>query len=354
MERRDPAAPLPALRLLLLALAVLAVSAASLAADARLNAAGVLAAVALMAALARLDGASPERLLPRAAFRPGTPLGATYAAMALLVAGTTTIVFVPLLLQELHGLPPLAAGYLTVVEALGWTGAALATSAAGPKGARRVIAAGPAVMLAGLLGLAWSMPGGGGGLAPIALWLALVGAGVGMGWAHLASHALAVAPEGERDLAASSISTVQLLATAFGSALAGMVANLAGLSDPGSAGGTPNAARWLFAVFTAAPALAGAAVATTWCARPSSRKGPKDGAMDFERARASSRPPPPPACGGAGRLAVCPPPRPRSDPMPPHALFEAHLDVRDLDRSIAFYRDVVGLEPAYMLKERDV
>jgi hypothetical protein len=115
--------------------------------------------------------------------------------MASLVAGTTTIVFVPLLLQELHGLPPLAAGYLTVVEALGWTGAALATSAAGPKGARRAIAAGPAVMLAGLLGLAWSMPGGG-GHAPIALWLALVGAGVGMGWAHLASHALAVAPEG--------------------------------------------------------------------------------------------------------------------------------------------------------------
>jgi MFS family permease len=267
VERRDPAASLPALRLLLLALAVLAVSTASLAADARLNAAEVLAAVAFMAALARLDGSSPDRLLPRAAFRPNTPLGATYAAMALLVAGTTTIVFVPLLLQELHGLPPLAAGYMTVVEALGWTGAALATSAAGPKGARRVIAAGPAVMLAGLLGLAWSMPGGGGGLAPIALCLALVGAGVGMGWAHLASHALAVAPERGRDLAASSISTVQLLATAFGSALAGMVANLAGLSDPGSDGGTPNAARWLFAVFTAAPALAGAAVATV-LARP--------------------------------------------------------------------------------------
>jgi hypothetical protein len=46
-----------------------------------------------------------------------------------------------------------------------------------------------------------------------------------------------------------------------------MVANLAGLSDPGSDGGPPNAARWLFAVFAAAPALAGAAVATV-LARP--------------------------------------------------------------------------------------
>ena len=200
-------------------------------------------------------------------FRPSTPLGATYAAMALLVAGTTTIIFVPFLLQELHGLSPLAAGYLTVVEALGWTGAALATSAAGPKGARRVIAAGPAVMLAGLAGLSWSMPDGGASLPVLALWLAMVGAGVGMGWAHLASRVLAVAPEGERDLAASSISTVQLLATAFGSALAGVVANLAGLSAPGTDGGAANAARWLFAAFAAAPALAGVAVATV-LARP--------------------------------------------------------------------------------------
>jgi MFS family permease len=261
VEHQSRGATLPALRLLLLALAVLAVSAASLAQDLRLNALGLVAGALLMAALARLDGASPERLLPRAAFRPSTPLGATYAAMALLVAGTTTIIFVPLLLQALHGLSPLAAGYLTVVEALGWTGAALATSAAGRATARRVIAAGPAVMLAGLLGLAWSMPGDG-GLARIGFWLVLVGAGIGMGWAHLASHALAVAPPGERDLAASSISTVQLLATAFGSALAGMVANLSGLSDPGSAAGTANAARWLFALFAAAPALAGAAVVT--------------------------------------------------------------------------------------------
>ncbi len=39
---------------------------------------------------------------------------------------------------------------------------------------------------------------------------------------------------------------------------------------------------------------------------------------------------------------------------PPHALFETHLDVRDLERSVAFYRDVVGLEFAYALEERRV
>src|SRR3954452_5547247 len=33
-------------------------------------------------------------------------------------------------------------------------------------------------------------------------------------------------------------------------------------------------------------------------------------------------------------------------------LFEAHLTVRDLDRSVAFYRDAVGLELALQLPER--
>lgn len=37
-----------------------------------------------------------------------------------------------------------------------------------------------------------------------------------------------------------------------------------------------------------------------------------------------------------------------------HGLFETHLTVRDLTTSIAFYRDVVGLEPAYFLPERRV
>jgi catechol 2,3-dioxygenase-like lactoylglutathione lyase family enzyme len=35
-------------------------------------------------------------------------------------------------------------------------------------------------------------------------------------------------------------------------------------------------------------------------------------------------------------------------------LFEAHLNVQSLDRSLPFYRDVVGLEVAYELPERRV
>ena len=42
-----------------------------------------------------------------------------------------------------------------------------------------------------------------------------------------------------------------------------------------------------------------------------------------------------------------------SEPVPVTGLFEAHLTVADLDRSVAFYRDVVGLTVALELQERD-
>ncbi len=38
--------------------------------------------------------------------------------------------------------------------------------------------------------------------------------------------------------------------------------------------------------------------------------------------------------------------------IPLHGLFESHLIVSDLDRSIAFYRDVVGLEIAHVVRDR--
>jgi lactoylglutathione lyase len=40
--------------------------------------------------------------------------------------------------------------------------------------------------------------------------------------------------------------------------------------------------------------------------------------------------------------------------VPINGLFEAHLTVSDLDRSVAFYRDVVGLELAHIIPSRHV
>jgi FtsH-binding integral membrane protein len=73
---------------------------------------------------------------------------------------------------------------------------------------------------------------------------------------HLMAKILSSAPADEGNLAAYSLTTVQLFATAIGAALAGMVTSLAGLADPGGLPGAANAAQWLFICFAAAPLLA--------------------------------------------------------------------------------------------------
>ena len=62
--------------------------------------------------------------------------------------------------------------------------------------------------------------------------LVLVGGGIGIAWAHLGSLMMAQARETERDVSSAFITTNQMIAQAFASALAGMIANLAGFGDP--------------------------------------------------------------------------------------------------------------------------
>jgi hypothetical protein len=57
-------------------------------------------------------------------------------------------------------------------------------------------------------------------------------------------------------MASAAITTVQLYGMAIGAAIAGLVANAAGLIAPGGAAGAQSAAAWLFASFALAPLLA--------------------------------------------------------------------------------------------------
>lgn len=92
-------------------------------------------------------------------------------------------------------------------------------------------------------------------LVPVCVALVLIGLGVGLAWPHLLTRVFQVAPTGEQDLASASITTVQLFTTVFGAALAGMLANIAGLTEPGGIEGTARAAAWLFGVFALAPVV---------------------------------------------------------------------------------------------------
>jgi MFS family permease len=252
---------IPALQIGLLVASVLAVAAGSLSAMLAWKAIGVAGGLALGALAIARDRRAPVRLLPLGATRLASPLGAVYASLALLLIGTEPEIYLPYFLQTLHGYSPLMAGYLTAAMAGGWSLGSLLFSGRSGDSANRLMRAGPALCVAALAALAVLMPLGGalpdGIRTPlVAVALATLGAGVGIGWPHLLTRVLTLAPTGEEGTASAAITTVQLYGMAIGAALAGLVANSAGLADPGGIAGARSAAGWLLAGFALAPAAA--------------------------------------------------------------------------------------------------
>jgi hypothetical protein len=80
--------------------------------------------------------------------------------LLLSVAYSPLAIYVPLFLQRLHGLNPLAAGYMVAEASLAWTVSALAVASLTDKWPARLIIAGPLAMSVGLLGVAVVMAPG--------------------------------------------------------------------------------------------------------------------------------------------------------------------------------------------------
>ena len=258
--------------LALLTGSVLAVSAGSMARGVAGNLLGLGAALAGLALFARREATGAVRLLPRNACRPGTVLGATYGTMALLLVGLTTEIFVPYFLQTLHGLPPLYAGYLSALLSGGWTLGSMTVAGTGARFVRPALFGGPLAVCGGLAGLALLMPriaAPGPDVAVMGACLLSMGLGIGMCWPQLATRVFSGAAAGEQALAAASITTVVMVANAFGASLGGMVTNLAGMARGGAIGARP-AAAWLFAMAIAAP-LSAALLSRRLRARPAAR-----------------------------------------------------------------------------------
>jgi hypothetical protein len=62
---------------------------------------------------------------------------------------------------------------------------------------------------------------------------------------HMVSKSISVAEKGEENITSSSLATVRSIGVAFGSAVSGLVANLAGL-DPTSAASVVKAVTWVY------------------------------------------------------------------------------------------------------------
>jgi len=243
---------IPITALAVLTGSILAIGAAGLTSGVMPSAVLGLTGLALLILFFRLNAKAAAPLVPAEAADPRTGTGAGLAVIFCTCAGTASIIaYLPALLQTLHGVSPVMAGYILVTEALAWSFAAFLV--AGRANSGGFIRWGGVGIVIGLAAFAVIVPSGGAWLVPIAT--ILEGASFGVLWAFNIARLVANAPAGEQAIASSSAPTMQSIGTAVGSAAAGMIANLLGFShgidvERARAGGF-----WLFAAFVPLAAL---------------------------------------------------------------------------------------------------
>lgn len=244
----------PWAQLVLLSAVVLAISVGSIKPEAIYSVLGLAVGFLLLYLVYRVEVRSTWRLMPKGGLAARGALLPLYVSMSLMVIGMTSEVFVPYFLQVLHLQTPLLAGYISALMAAGWTLGALYSSGLKSTTALRAIGIAPFFIVAGLVLAFVFVPRFDPSLfnvAGVCAGMLAVGAGIGLAWPHLLTRVLESVAEDEKELAGASITTVQLIATAIGAALAGMIVNLGGFSSPGGVAGASSAAAWLFGVYAA-------------------------------------------------------------------------------------------------------
>ncbi|MEV4018421.1 MFS transporter [Nonomuraea angiospora] len=231
-ERGEMRPPVPVVSLLLVMAAAGAVSVAGVLAGTPAKAAGIGAALLLVAGFVVHERGSERRVFPHATYRSGSSLTWVYLTLGLLACGVAVESFLPLFAQRLAGLAPLVAGFFAAAISLGWSLTQIAgSSVTGGRAVRRLRVLGPVLLAAGLLvqGLLQreQTP-----LWLVAVWvpvLLVAGAGIGLAYPHLSVAAMSSTQDPEEGRrAAAGIATVTSLSIAFGTAVAGVLVNLGG------------------------------------------------------------------------------------------------------------------------------
>jgi MFS family permease len=223
-------AGMPFLRLGTLAAGVLCVAASGSVAGMAPRILAIAAAVALVGLTFRLDRRAADNLFPRGALSFNAPIGLALWILALHgMTQTSVTLFLPLLLQVVHRVSPVVINFLSIVISMGWTTATFTVSGWSGRRERVALAAGPVIATTGLafLTAVALMPG----LALMTVSAFLMGIGIGTYNVHLVARAMDTAAADEHRSTASALSSVRSIGTAFGAAIAGVVANAAGLGN---------------------------------------------------------------------------------------------------------------------------
>ncbi|GAB2485428.1 MFS transporter [Streptosporangium sandarakinum] len=231
-ERGGIRVAIPAGSLLLVMAAAGAVSVTGVVTGTLAKAAGIGVALLLVAGFIVHERRSELRVLPRTTYRRDSSLKWVYLTLGLLAFGVAVESFLPLFGQRLAGLPPVVAGFFAAAISLGWSVTQIGSSSVtGERTVRRLRVFGPILLALGLFvqGLLQR--------ADTPIWLVLVwvpvlfvaGAGIGLAYPHLSVAAMSSTSDPEEGgRAAAAIATVTSLAIAFGTAVAGILVNLAG------------------------------------------------------------------------------------------------------------------------------
>jgi predicted MFS family arabinose efflux permease len=245
----------PALRVALICAAIALLSLASVLMGPAIKSTFIVAAIGTFVLALRIDRGATVPLLPSDAFSLRSATGAgLWMVWLLSIAYSPLAIYAPLFLQRLHALNPLTAGYMVAGASLAWTAAALTVASLSGEWPGRLIVAGPIAMAVGLLGVGLLMAPG--PVAALLLPISLIGAGIGVCWAFIAQRIMTGAKNGEENIAAASVATVQQAGIAFGAAIAGLVANASGLGDGLHSSSVLRAAFWVPMAFVTAPLAA--------------------------------------------------------------------------------------------------
>ncbi len=237
----------PFLRLSLLTGGVFAVALAGPLFEGIMRIVMIATSVILVVACLRLDARSDNRLYPTGALSVFSPVGLGLWIMMLAgMAQTSVNIFMPLVLQVVHGVTPLFVSFIAITVSVGWTIATFVVS--GYSGRREALAlkTGPILMLMGMGGIAACTQ------LPL-LWVLtlaafVMGLGVGAHNVLLVTRIMASSRKGEERVTGSSVISMRSLGTAFGAAIGGMVSTVAGLGDGTDAAAVGPAVNAVFAL----------------------------------------------------------------------------------------------------------
>jgi MFS family permease len=269
------ALPFPIWRVALLGLGVLCVGTSGQVGSGLLSVALIVAAGLIVSYAFAHDAGADNRLFPSQPLSLSAPVGLAYWGHILVSAAYVAVsIYLPLVLTVLHGMAPLYVGFANGVMSIGWSIAAAVVTGLHGSRERKVVIAGPICLMIGSAGLALvAMLGG--QLAWVIVCAPLVGIGIGIFHVHMTARVMGAARAGEESITASSLSTIRSLGMAFGAALAGTVANVAGLQEVATAETVRTAVTWVY-LFNLIPLMLAVAVTVRFfrVAEPVADRGP--------------------------------------------------------------------------------